>query len=213
MNSYITVIKQGGFNITVSRSEFIAVADHAESEEQARELIAAQKKKYSDARHVCWAYVIGEKSDIVRFSDDGEPQGTAGLPILNIIQKHGLTNTLITVTRYFGGILLGTGGLTRAYSSAALGAQENAVKAKMQSCTEYVLKIDYTAYSKNEHSIKADKNIHIVKTEYSDAVEILLKVPREYSFTFEEKIKSLFDGKVVPQKGKTQFDLLCSSKD
>ena len=99
------------------RSRFISHLLPVESEEDARAFIAQVKKQYYDARHNCWCYLIGE--NIVRYSDDGEPQGTAGQPMLNVFQREGVTNVVCVVTRYFGGILLGAGGLTRAYSKGA----------------------------------------------------------------------------------------------
>ena len=102
---------------TEKRSRFIGHLLPAETEEQAREFIAQMKKKYYDARHNCWCYLIG--GDTMRCGDDGEPQGTAGQPMLNVFQRENVTNVVCVVTRYFGGILLGAGGLTRAYSKSA----------------------------------------------------------------------------------------------
>ena len=102
---------------TEKRSRFIGHLLPVETEEQAREFIAQMKKKYYDARHNCWCYLIG--GDTMRYGDDGEPQGTAGQPMLNVFQRENVTNVVCVVTRYFGGILLGAGGLTRAYSKSA----------------------------------------------------------------------------------------------
>jgi len=106
--------------ITEKKSRFIASVFEIHSEAEALSILESVRKKYYDARHNCYAYVLGERQEIQRFSDDKEPQGTAGKPILEVITKQGFSNTLIVVTRYFGGILLGTGGLVRAYTAAAV---------------------------------------------------------------------------------------------
>ena len=114
---------------TEKRSRFIGHLLPVETEEQAREFIAQMKKKYYDARHNCWCYLIGR--DVLRYGDDGEPQGTAGQPMLNVFQRENVTNVVCVVTRYFGGILLGAGGLTRAYSRSARDALAAAGAAEM----------------------------------------------------------------------------------
>ena len=113
------ILKNGSGEIEEKKSRFICHIFKIKSEEEAEEYITAVKKKYWDARHNCYAYVTGDKGQIQRFSDDGEPQGTAGKPMLDILNSYGLTDCLLVVTRYFGGVLLGTGGLIRAYQAAA----------------------------------------------------------------------------------------------
>ena len=121
MESYTTVHKVADFEYEDRKSIFIGTAAPVKTEAEALDFIAFIKKKYPDARHHVYAYVLRENS-IMRFSDDREPQGTAGMPVLDAIRKNGCTDTAIVVIRYFGGTLLGTGGLVRAYSSAAIGA-------------------------------------------------------------------------------------------
>ena len=116
---YRTVYKGGEGEITEKKSRFIATVSPASSEEEALLFIESMRKKYWDARHNCFAYVIGKRGELKRFSDDGEPGGTAGKPILEVITGEGLCNAAIVVTRYFGGTLLGTGGLVRAYTAAS----------------------------------------------------------------------------------------------
>ena len=117
--SYITVKNFGEDSFEEKKSEFIGYAKRVESEEEAKEFVAEIKNKHKQARHNCWAYIVGENMGIQRYSDDGEPQGTAGIPILEVMKKQGITDCAVVVTRYFGGILLGTGGLTRAYTQGA----------------------------------------------------------------------------------------------
>ena len=118
MKSYITIKKQSHYEYEDRKSVFIGEAMPVSDENQALDFIERVKKKYPDAKHHVYAYVLRENS-IMRFSDDREPQGTAGMPVLDVIRKNGCTDTVIVVTRYFGGTLLGTGGLVRAYTSAA----------------------------------------------------------------------------------------------
>lgn len=125
MESYITIRHRSSFEYEDRKSIFIGEAMPVETEQEALAFIESVKKHYPDARHHVYAYVLRENS-IMRFTDDREPQGTAGMPVLDIIRKNGLTDTVVVVTRYFGGTLLGTGGLVRAYSAAAIGAIEAA---------------------------------------------------------------------------------------
>ena len=125
MGSYITIRHRSSFEYEDRKSIFIGEAMPVETEQEALAFIESVKKHYPDARHHVYAYVLRENS-IMRFTDDREPQGTAGMPVLDIIRKNGLTDTVVVVTRYFGGTLLGTGGLVRAYSAAAIGAIEAA---------------------------------------------------------------------------------------
>ncbi|MDZ5035113.1 YigZ family protein, partial [Clostridium perfringens] len=117
--SYITIRDFGEDEFIEKKSEFIGYAKRCESEEEAKTFIAEIKNKHKQATHNCWAYVIGENMVVQRYSDDGEPQGTAGIPILEVMKKSNVTDCAIVVTRYYGGILLGAGGLTRAYTKGA----------------------------------------------------------------------------------------------
>jgi uncharacterized YigZ family protein len=118
VNEYLVPFEAAETEFSEKRSRFLGRICRVESEEAARAVIEAEKKRYHDARHHCWSYVIRE-GGVVRYSDDGEPQGTAGQPILNVLQRQDVTNVCCVVTRYFGGILLGAGGLTRAYGHSA----------------------------------------------------------------------------------------------
>ena len=128
MTEYYIPTQAGEAELVEKRSRFIGHVWRVESEEEARARIEEMKKKYYDARHNCWCYLLKE-GGVVRYSDDGEPSGTAGAPIMDILEKNGICNCALTVTRYFGGILLGTGGLVRAYSAAASGASSRSMRA------------------------------------------------------------------------------------
>ncbi len=147
MESYITVKNPSHFEYEDRKSVFIGQAMPVSTEAEAISFIDSVKKRYPDARHHVYAYVLRENS-VMRFTDDHEPQGTAGMPVLDIIRKNGCTDVVIVVTRYFGGTLLGTGGLVRAYTAAALGALEGAEIIRYDIYTTLELSVSYSDYGK-----------------------------------------------------------------
>ena len=147
MEGYITIKNRSYFEYEDRKSVFIGEAMPVSCEAEALRFIESVKKRYPDARHHVYAYVIRENSTM-RFTDDHEPQGTAGMPVLDIIRKNGCTDVVIGVTRYFGGTLLGTGGLVRAYTAAALGALENGEIIRYDIYTEAELSVSYSDYGK-----------------------------------------------------------------
>ena len=138
------IIKTGESEVIIKKSRFLGVAAYVESEEEARELVNAIRKEHFSARHVCYAYSIGEENPRLKFSDDGEPGGTAGNPILEAIKQHGLTNVVVVVTRYFGGIKLGAGGLIRAYNHSASLGLEATPQAEVKPFCMVSAEMDYT---------------------------------------------------------------------
>ena len=178
---YKTIFEKGEFQQVINKSTFLGTVFHIESEEDALKYIQAEKKKHPDARHICWAYLLGEKKDIMRYSDDGEPQGTAGQPILPVLVKKDITNVLVTVTRYFGGILLGAGGLTRAYSSSAAGAVD-ATSIKTMILSKIVrICLDYTTFNRLQKTIEKSDYILVDNIEYAENV-ILRLIVKEQDF-------------------------------
>ncbi len=147
MEGYITIKNRSYFEYEDRKSVFIGEAMPVSCEADALRFIESVKKRYPDARHHVYAYVLRENSTM-RFTDDHEPQGTAGMPVLDIIRKNGCTDVVIVVTRYFGGTLLGTGGLVRAYTAAALGALENGEIIRYDIYTEAELSVSYSDYGK-----------------------------------------------------------------
>ena len=165
--------------IVEKKSKFIGTLFYVTSEEQAQEIIKKIKKQYYDARHNCFAYrVMTENGIVERFSDDGEPSGTAGGPMLNILNKNNLCNVLIVVTRYFGGILLGTGGLVRAYSDATTKVIETATMANETMGMEIEVVIDYNELELVKYYCK-NNNINIVNTVYEKNIKCYLEVTQE----------------------------------
>ena len=193
MNRYLTIKGNVETEIVVKKSKFIASLIKVTSKEQAEEEIKKIKKKYFDARHNCVSYRVLEDEKIVeRFSDDGEPSGTAGGPMLNILQKNNLVNVLIVVTRYFGGILLGTGGLVRAYSDSLIKAIELSTKVEKCLGTELNVYIKYTYYETFKHYCKKN-NINIVDSQYLENIVCKIQVTNN----IKEKIIKDFEIKNI----------------
>ena len=162
---YKILYKEGEAEISEKKSRFIAHIAPAQTEEEAQAFIEKIKKQYWDARHNCWAYSIGEKQPALRCSDDGEPSGTAGKPMLEVLTGQELHNVVAVVTRYFGGILLGTGGLVRAYSEATKRAIENSDVVKIVSGERYIIEVSYenvnnVLYWCNKLNIKICENVY-----------------------------------------------------
>ncbi len=165
--------------IVEKKSRFIANLIYIESEEEAQNKIKEIKKKYYDARHNCYAYrVIEEENIIQRSSDDGEPSGTAGAPMLNILEKNNIVNVLVIVTRYFGGILLGTGGLVKAYSEATLKSIQNNNFIEKQLGYKVKILFPYTHMQKIEYFLK-NNNISILNKEFLDNVIIFAELSKD----------------------------------
>lgn len=179
MADQLKFIYRGGEDeIVEKKSRFIGQVFPVTTEEEANSLIEQIRKKYWDARHNCYAYILGEYGEITRCTDDGEPAGTAGRPILEVLQGEGIHNVLVIVTRYFGGTLLGTGGLVRAYSQAAkAGLAASQVLEKIRG---YQLQIetDYNGIGKLQY-ITAQSGIPVIDTQYGETVTMVLAVPLE----------------------------------
>ena len=165
--------------IVEKKSKFIANIYFTQTMEEAENIIKETKKKYYDARHNCSSYRVLEKGNIIeKYSDDGEPAGTAGAPMLNILQKKDLVNVVVIVTRYFGGILLGTGGLVRAYSEVTQKAIEEANLIDITMGKEYEVKVDYSNLEKLKYYAKTN-NISITKIEYLNEIICSLQIQNE----------------------------------
>lgn len=176
VEQYRTVYKGGEGEIVEKKSRFIATVRPVETEEQALAFIEEMKKRYWDARHNCSAYVLGERQEIMRCSDDGEPSQTAGKPMMDVLIGAGLTNAAVVVTRYFGGTLLGTGGLVRAYSSAVQEGLKNSIL--IDKCWGTMLSIgtDYNGIGKLQY-LFGQRQIPMMDTEYTDRVKFTVLVP------------------------------------
>jgi uncharacterized YigZ family protein len=193
-----TVLQGGTGEIIVKKSRFIATVKPVDTEEEALEFIESLKKKYWDAAHNCYAYVIGIKNPLMRCSDDGEPSKTAGKPMLDILLSHELTNLVVVVTRYFGGTLLGTGGLVKAYQAAALEGLKQSLIIKKELGLRIKLITDYNLVGKIQYYI-GQEDLPILTSEYSDVVMLEILVPVGKISAFEKKITELSNGSLHPE--------------
>ena len=195
MSEYKIVYKGGTGEIVEKKSRFIANVFKVESEDEALEIIEQTRKKYWDARHNCFAYIIGENGQTKRCSDDKEPQGTAGKPILEVIEGAGIINILVVVTRYFGGTLLGTGGLIRAYQAASKEGLEHSTVLSVSDGVLAQIDADYNSIGKIQY-ICSETDIDILKTEYTENVYMEMIVQAENYGQFVQKITDAFSGKI-----------------
>ena len=163
IKTYKVVTKEGTGEIVEKKSRFIGGSYIVESVEDAEKKIAEVSKKYWDARHNCYAYVIGKNSENTRCSDNGEPSGTAGKPILEVITGAGLTNTLVIVTRYFGGVLLGTGGLVRAYTQAAQAAIAASETGEMVYARQLTIEVAYNMINNVKSKVYRKRSIRYLR--------------------------------------------------
>lgn len=189
------IIKNGQGEYIEKKSKFIAHIFNVESEQQAAAVIAEAKKKYWDARHNCYAYILGDKGEIQRFSDDGEPSGTAGKPILEVLSGNECSNCLCIVTRYFGGVLLGTGGLIRAYTSASKEALDDCLTGELVEGVHAYLDADYNYVGKIQH-LCTQYDITVVNTEYSDNVIFELMMEKQVRQKFEKALTEMSSGSI-----------------
>ena len=175
---YRIVLEGGQGEIEEKKSRFICNVRAVHAEEEAASFIEEMKKKYWDARHNCSAFVLGSRQELTRCSDDGEPSGTAGKPILEVLLSAGVTNVAVVVTRYFGGTLLGTGGLVRAYTQATKEGLADAGIATMRFGKELTIGIDYTDVGKVQY-ILGSRQIDIAQSRYTQTVEFDIRIPAE----------------------------------
>lgn len=194
------VVEQGGTGeIEEKKSRFIANVSPAGTEEEALAFIETMRKKYWDARHNCYAYVLGERGELVRFSDDGEPSGTAGKPILEVLLGMEVRNLVVVVTRYFGGTLLGTGGLVRAYTQAAQAGMAASVIRTMRYGTLLMITTDYNGIGRIQYLLGMRK-IMIEEPVYTDVVTLKVKVPYEEEEALRKEITEATAGKARIEK-------------
>lgn len=198
-----TLGKEASAEFTEKKSVFIGYAKPIKTAEEAEEFIAQIKKKHADARHNVSAYMAG---NAVRYSDDGEPKGTGGVPVLEVLKKSGVDGAVVVVTRYFGGILLGAPGLVRAYSKAAAMAVEEAGIVTYRNYTECTVTCDYGLYDKLLYDI-GRRTIITDDTDFGGNITLRLAVLTEEYEAFEKSVYSMTNGKLVPKKTGERFDI------
>ncbi len=195
MEEYFIVERAGQGEVIEKKSRFIAHVLPVQSEEEALMYIEKIKKEHWDARHNCYAFIIGRNSEIQRFSDDGEPQGTAGKPILEVLVNGNIRNTLIIVTSYFGGTLLGTGGLVRAYGQSAKVGIQNALVMRVCEGVSFDLRCDYNSIGKIKY-IMGQMNIS-AEEEYGEDVNLHINMKKSDLKNFQNQVVDATSGKAV----------------
>ena len=191
-----TIKEDGQVQEEIKKSRFICHAKRVYSEEEARDFITAIKKEHYKATHNCSAFIIGERSEIKRTSDDGEPSGTAGVPMLGVLENHNLTNVCVVVTRYFGGIKLGAGGLIRAYAgSVALAVKEIGI-IEIKEQAGIAIQMSYAQYQEYNNFLK-EHTLMELETNFTDQVDTMIYVDKEEKENIKAALVEFFNGKVT----------------
>ena len=194
--SYLTIHGPGSDEVVIQKSRFIGCAVPCSSEEEAQAFIRSIREKYRDARHCCYAYVIGRNSGIMRYSDDGEPGGTAGMPMMDVLKNEGIVNCCVVVVRYFGGILLGTGGLVRAYTQGCKIALQAASVVRMELSVLRQCRVSYPAWNQIQYTLQ---NLPVILEgiEYSDSVSFRICTRSKDMAEIVQTLNNLTDGKAA----------------
>ena len=191
-----TIKEDGQVQEEIKKSRFICHAKRVYSEEEARDFITAIKKEHYKATHNCSAFIVGERSEIKRTSDDGEPSGTAGVPMLGVLENHNLTNVCVVVTRYFGGIKLGAGGLIRAYAgSVALAVKEIGI-IEIKEQAGIAIQMSYAQYQEYSNFLREHKLTEI-ETNFTDQINTIIYVDKEEKENIKSALVEFFNGKVT----------------
>lgn len=202
IDTYLTIKEDGQAELEIKKSRFICSLKRIESEEEAKEFIQKIKKEHWKANHNCSAFVLGEQNEIQRSSDDGEPSGTAGVPMLEVLKKNEVMNVAAVVTRYFGGTKLGAGGLIRAYSGAVANAlhEIGIVQGILQQ--EVFTTIDYSLLGKLQHYLE-QKNLQVKDTQFLENVTLCIMV--EEVHVFQDEVTDLLNGQVTFSEGTSSY--------
>ena len=194
-DSFITVLNSASDEITIQKSRFIGYACPCASEEEAQQFIRKIREKHRDAKHHCYAYIIGQNSGIMRYSDDGEPGGTAGMPMMDILRSRQAVNCCVVVVRYFGGILLGTGGLVRAYTQGCKIALDAAGLVRMELSSLIQCKASYSCWNTVQYAVQ-NLPVQLNDIKYQDNVEFFLAARKKDTEDVIRKLKNISDGKM-----------------
>lgn len=211
MSSYKSIHKFGRDEIVINKSRFIGSAAPINSEEEALEFIDKIKKEYKDASHNVYAYTVGESGNLQRFTDDGEPSGTAGMPMLNVVNQENLRNVVVVVTRYYGGVMLGAGGLVRAYTKGAKIGLDNGLIVEKTLFHEVSVNIEYTLLGKMENELT--KNDFIIKDkEYGESVVLIVLCKEEEMDRLTNIINEVTSGKSEFNVGQSSYYSISDGK-
>lgn len=197
LKPYKTLIQRADDSFIIHKSRFIGYGCPCESEEEALRFLAEIRAKHKDASHNCYAYIIGANMGVMRYSDDGEPGGTAGMPIIEVMKARGVTNCAVVVTRYFGGVLLGAGGLVRAYSQGAAAALNACGVGVMHPTARYLMEIPYPMLNRMDYFLKSEPII-VEDKAYTDVITYTLIVKAADEAGFIARVTDLSEGKIDP---------------
>ena len=197
MKPYKTLIRRASDEFIVNKSRFIGHGCPCETEEEALAFLGEMRTKYKDATHNCYAYIIGTNMGVMRYSDDGEPGGTAGMPIIEVMKARGVTNCAVVVTRYFGGILLGAGGLVRAYTKGAVCALDAAGVGVMYPTKRLLIDVPYPMLSRFEYMLKSQP-VQVEDKSFADSITFTVIAKTQDQAAFERDLAAMSDGKIEP---------------
>lgn len=204
MQKYLSLSGECETVKVIEKSRFITTSNHVESEDEAKAFIAEISAKYADATHNCYAYICDNLGNFLRFSDDGEPQGTAGMPMLEVIKNNKLFQTAVVVTRYFGGIKLGAGGLVRAYSGSVAENFSAAQKVLYEMCAEGKYTVDYSSVDTAMRYF-GERKADLINTEYLNEVIFTVAIKKCEEETFNSELINRLNGKIKIEKVKEYF--------
>ena len=196
MTSYRTLLQSAHNEYVVQKSRFIGHASPVKTQEEALAYLADIRQKYRDASHNCFAYIIGQNAGIMRYSDDGEPGGTAGLPIIQVMKARGVVDAAVVVTRYFGGVLLGAGGLVRAYSHTCALALDAAKVCEMHPTERWLFEVAYPLWDRVKHLLKSQP-ICVEDTEFATGVTFGLLVKAADADAIQKELATVTDGQIT----------------
>lgn len=199
MITYYSVKQTGSHEVIIQKSRFIGHVKRVQTESEAQEFIQSIKKQHHNATHNCFAYIIGDQDQFQKANDDGEPSGTAGIPMLEVLKRLSLKNTAVVITRYFGGIKLGAGGLIRAYSSVTSETIKQIGVVKGEKMQGYSLHIEYSLLGKVENFLQESMFI-IEHVHYLEKVELIVYVPISETSFFIEELYNVTNGQVKVKK-------------
>ncbi|MBO3095144.1 YigZ family protein [Cellulomonas dongxiuzhuiae] len=197
MRSYLTIARDGEATLEVKRSRFLCTLRRVEQESEARALVDELRRAHWDARHHCSAFVIGPDAMLQRSSDDGEPAGTAGAPMLEVLRGHGVSDVAVVVTRWFGGILLGAGGLVRAYGDAVSAGLAEVGTLERRLLEEWSVRLDHTEAGRVEAELRT-RGVEVLDTAYAQDVRLLLGVTDPQALV--ATVAALTSGRVEPER-------------
>ena len=195
MKGYKTLLKAASDEVIINKSRFIGYAEPVKTVEEALAFLDRIRTKHKDATHNCYAYIIGQNAGVMRYSDDGEPGGTAGMPIIEVMKARGVVDCAVVVTRYFGGILLGAGGLVRAYTQGCVIALNAAQVCEMHPTEKWMFEVSYPLWDKVQHTLKS-LPVRLESTEFTTAVAFEISVKAEDSEAVQAELTRITDGRI-----------------